>query len=76
MFTLAGGKARGGRALGNPVLITKGRVTLVDAVLATPVLLGLALNTLPGARWADPLAALVIVCYGLREARGSLTGQH
>jgi divalent metal cation (Fe/Co/Zn/Cd) transporter len=76
MFTLAGGKARAGRALGNPVLITEGRVTLVDAVLAIAVLLGLALNTLPGAWWADPLAALVIVCYGLREARGSLTGQH
>jgi len=76
MVTLRGGKARAGRALGNPVLITEGRVTLVDAVLAAAVLLGLALNTLPGAWWADPLAALVSVCYGLREARGILTGQH
>jgi hypothetical protein len=31
MFALAAGKARTGRALGNPVLRTEGRVTLVDA---------------------------------------------
>jgi len=74
MFTLAGGKACAGRALGNSVLATEGRVTLVAALLATAVLLGLALNTLAGARWADPLAALVIVCYGLREARQRRAG--
>ena len=30
MFALAAGKARTGAALGNPVLRTEGRVTLVD----------------------------------------------
>ena len=69
MFTLAAGKARTGRALGNPVLITEGRVTLVDGILAVAVLAGLALNALAGLWWADPLAALVIVFYALREAR-------
>ncbi len=44
MFALAAGKARTGRALGNPVLMTEGRVTFVDGLLATAVLLGLALN--------------------------------
>ena len=34
MFTLAAGKARTGRALGNPVLATEGRVTLIDGILA------------------------------------------
>ena len=38
MFTLAVGKARTGRALGNPVLWTEGRVTLIDGILATAVL--------------------------------------
>jgi hypothetical protein len=35
---LAAGKARAGRAPGNPVLITEGRVTLVDSILAVAVL--------------------------------------
>jgi divalent metal cation (Fe/Co/Zn/Cd) transporter len=69
MFALAAGKARTGRALGNPVLITEGRVTLVDGILAVAVLAGLVLNAAAGWWWADPLAALVIVGYALREAR-------
>jgi len=68
MFALAGGKARTGRALGNPVLLTEGRVTLVDGILAVAVLVGLVLNAVAGLWWADPLAALVIVCYAVREA--------
>jgi divalent metal cation (Fe/Co/Zn/Cd) transporter len=69
MFGLAAGKASTGRALGNPVLITEGRVTLVDGILAAAVLVGLVLNAAAGTWWADPLAALVIVFYALREAR-------
>ena len=69
MFVLAAGKARTGRALGNLVLMTEGRVTLADGILATAVLAGLALNAAAGWWWADPLAALVIVFYALREAR-------
>ena len=48
MFALAAGKARIGAALGNPVLITEGRVTLVDGILAASVLTGLVLNLLLG----------------------------
>jgi divalent metal cation (Fe/Co/Zn/Cd) transporter len=69
MFALAAGKARTGRALGNPVLITEGRVTLVDGILAVAVLAGLTANAAAGWWWADPLAALVIVGYAVREAR-------
>jgi divalent metal cation (Fe/Co/Zn/Cd) transporter len=69
MFALAAGKARTGRALGNPVLITEGRVTLVDGILAVAVLAGLTASAAAGWWWADPLAALVIVGYALREAR-------
>jgi len=69
MFGLAAGKARTGKALGNPVLATEGRVTLVDGILAVAVLIGLVLNAAAGLWWADPLAALVIVFYALREAR-------
>lgn len=73
MLALARGKTTTGQALGNPVLTTEGRVTLVDALLAAAVLIGLALNSLVGAWWADPLAGLVIVFYGIREARGIFT---
>ncbi len=69
MFALAAGKAQTGRALGNPVLVTEGRVTLVDGILALAVLLGISLNAAAGWWWADPLAALVIVSYAVREAR-------
>lgn len=72
MAALAAGKARTGRALDNPVLLTEARVTMVDAVLAAAVLLGLAGNAAFGAWWADPVAGLAVAGYGLREARGSL----
>ena len=68
MLLLALGKQRTGQQLNNPVLLTESRVTLVDAYLATAVLIGLALNSLLGWWWADPLAGLVIVYYGFREA--------
>jgi divalent metal cation (Fe/Co/Zn/Cd) transporter len=69
MFALAAGKARTGRALDNPVLTTEGRVTMIDGILATAVLLGLALNAGLGWWWADPLAGYVLVCYAAREVR-------
>ena len=75
MFGLAGGKARTGKALGNPVLMSEGRVTFIDGLLATAVLIGLALNALLGAWWADPLAGFVIVFYGFKEAHSILGGK-
>lgn len=72
MFALARGKARVGDALDNPVLRAEGRVTFVDGVLASAVLLGLALNALAGWWWADPATGYVIVYYAVREARASL----
>jgi divalent metal cation (Fe/Co/Zn/Cd) transporter len=78
MFALAAGKARIGRQLDNRVLRTEGRVTLVDAVLATAVLVGLLLNASEGWWWADPIAGYVILAYGLKEAAGALrpSGPH
>jgi divalent metal cation (Fe/Co/Zn/Cd) transporter len=74
MFSLASGKARTGRALNNPVLITEGRVTTVDGLLAVAVLVGLTLNVALGWWWADPLSALVFVYYAGKEARTIFTG--
>jgi divalent metal cation (Fe/Co/Zn/Cd) transporter len=67
MLALAWGKNRTGKALGNQVLLTEGRVTLIDAYLAGAVLIGLALNLLFQWWWADPLAGLVILFYSLKE---------
>lgn len=72
MLALAAGKIRTGAALANPVLTAEGRVTRIDAALAGSVLLGLVLNAALGWWWADPLAGLVIVYYGVREAHGAL----
>jgi divalent metal cation (Fe/Co/Zn/Cd) transporter len=72
MFALAAGKARTGEALRNPVLRTEARVTLIDGCLAVAVLAGLVLNAALGWWWADPLAGLVIVVYGIREGRTAL----
>jgi divalent metal cation (Fe/Co/Zn/Cd) transporter len=69
MFALAAGKARTGAALGNPVLQTEGRVTLIDGILATPVRLGLVLNAARGWWWADPATGYVLVFYAAREVR-------
>ncbi len=69
MFALAAGKARTGDALDNPVLRTEGRVTMIDGILATAVLLGLTLNAAVGWWQADPAAGYVLVCYAAREVR-------
>jgi divalent metal cation (Fe/Co/Zn/Cd) transporter len=71
MLMLAWGKLVAGRQLGNVVLATEARVTLIDAALAGAVLLGVGLNALLGWWWADPLAGLVIVYYGLTEGRAA-----
>jgi len=76
MFALAAGKARTGAALGNLVLQTEGRVTLIDGILATAVLAGLVLNTALGWWQADPAAGYVLVFYAAREVRDIVVTEH
>jgi divalent metal cation (Fe/Co/Zn/Cd) transporter len=76
MFALAAGKARTGAALGNRVLQTEGRVTLIDGLLAAAVLAGLVLNSLARLWWADPAAGYVLVYYALREVKEIFSGEH
>ena len=52
-----------------PVLRTEGRVTMIDGILASAVLLGLVLNAALGWWWADPAAGYVLVYYAGREVR-------
>ena len=48
----------------------------MDGILAVAVLAGLILNAATGWWWADPLAALVIVFYAIREAREIFLPHH
>ena len=75
MLLLAYGKQVTGKQLGNVVLMTEGHVTLIDAYLAGAVLIGLILNALFGWWWADPLASLVIVYYGISEGLHAWRGE-
>jgi divalent metal cation (Fe/Co/Zn/Cd) transporter len=75
MLLLALGKRVTGKQLGNVVLTTEGHVTLIDAYLAGAVLIGLILNAHFGWWWADPLASLVIVYYGIREGLHAWLGE-
>lgn len=72
MFALAYGKSVVGKKINNPVLIAEAKVTVIDGLLAVSVLVGLVLNTYFGLWWADAVAGLVIVYYGLREASHTL----
>jgi divalent metal cation (Fe/Co/Zn/Cd) transporter len=69
MVLLAKGKQVVGRRMGNLVLITEARVTLIDAALAFAVLLGVGLNTVLGWWWADPLSGLAVLYYAIKEGR-------
>jgi divalent metal cation (Fe/Co/Zn/Cd) transporter len=67
MFALAYGKARTGDDLGNRVLATEAKVTLVDGLLAAAILVGLLLNAALGWWWADILGGALLIVYGMRE---------
>jgi divalent metal cation (Fe/Co/Zn/Cd) transporter len=75
MLALASGKRRTGARLGNQVLQTESRVTVIDGCLAAAVLSGVLLNAVAGWWWADPAAALVLGGYAVLEARHTLTEQ-
>jgi divalent metal cation (Fe/Co/Zn/Cd) transporter len=67
MLLLAWGKLDTGRRLGNSVLATEAKVTLIDAYLAAATLAGVSVDAVLGYWWADSIASLVIVFYGIRE---------
>lgn len=58
---------RTGTELGSATAIADSKQTLLCAWLSAAVLLGLVLNSLVGWSWADPLAALAIAGFAVRE---------
>ena len=69
MFTLAWGKRRTGRALGNRPLIANASMTFLDGCLAAGIFIALILDTTAGWWWTDPLAAALVAVVALNEAR-------
>ena len=74
MALLGVAKGRTGTRLGNPVLQTEAKVTLVDAGLSATLLAGLILNAVLGWWWADPLAALGLAALAVNEGIEALRG--
>jgi divalent metal cation (Fe/Co/Zn/Cd) transporter len=58
---------RTGRELGSATAVADSKQTLICTYLSAAVLVGLLLNSLFGWWWADPIAALVIVVFAVRE---------
>ena len=74
MPSLAMWERRTGRALGSATVVADSHQTMLCAALSVAVLAGLLLNTLFGWTWADPLAALVIAGFAIREGREAWKG--
>lgn len=69
MSILAFLKYKVGKQLNNPVLLTEGRVTLVDAILAAIVLTSMLINKYLGWAWIDTLGAVVLMIYCFWESK-------
>jgi divalent metal cation (Fe/Co/Zn/Cd) transporter len=74
MPPLAAAKRRVGQALGSPATTSESRQTMLCAYLSAGLLTGLLANALAGWWWADPLVALAIGGFALREARDAWRG--
>jgi cation diffusion facilitator family transporter len=75
MLWLARAKRQTGEALGSRALIADAQQTYACWYLSISALAGLTLNALLGWWWADPVAALVIVVFLVREGLEALTGE-
>ncbi|MFG3437065.1 cation transporter [Nonomuraea sp. NPDC047897] len=65
---------RAGRELGSASAVADSRQTLLCTYLSGVLLVGLALNSLFGWSWADPIAALVIAAVAVKEGREAWRG--
>jgi divalent metal cation (Fe/Co/Zn/Cd) transporter len=75
MLWLARAKRDTGVALDSRALIADSHQTFACWYLSATTLAGLALNALFGLWWADPVAALVIAVFLVREAREAWEGE-
>ncbi|WP_327585224.1 cation transporter [Nonomuraea sp. NBC_00507] len=66
---LSQAQRRAGRELGSASAVADSKQTLLCTYLSGVLLVGLALNSLFGWSWADPIAALVIAAVAVKEGR-------
>lgn len=74
MPILSGTQRRAGRELGSRSAVADSKQTLLCTYLSAVLLVGLALNSLFGWSWADPVAALVIAAVAVKEGREAWRG--
>ncbi|WP_460497673.1 cation transporter [Glycomyces tarimensis] len=67
MPVLSAAQRRAGRELGSASAVADSKQTLLCTYLSAVLLVGLALNSLFGWSWADPLAALAIAGVAVKE---------
>ncbi len=75
MPLLAWGKLRTAARMGSEALRAEAKETLACAYLSLTLLVGLALNSALGWWWADPVAALVMVPWLVREGVEGVRGE-
>ncbi|UBU08568.1 cation transporter [Nonomuraea gerenzanensis] len=71
---LSGAQRRAGRELGSASAVADSKQTLLCTYLSGVLLAGLALNSLFGWSWADPIAALIIAAVAVKEGREAWRG--
>lgn len=74
MPLVAWGKLRAARELGSAALRAEAKETLACSYLSFTLLAGLMANAAAGWWWADPVAALAMVPWLIREGREGLSG--
>jgi divalent metal cation (Fe/Co/Zn/Cd) transporter len=74
MPVLSWAQRRAGRELGSLSAVADSKQTLLCTYLSAVLLVGLTLNALFGWQWADPVAALVIAAFAVREGLNAWRG--
>lgn len=74
MPVLAWAQIRAGRQLGSNSVVADAKQTLLCSYLSAALLVGLVLNAAFGWSWADPVAALVIAGFAVREGMEAWRG--
>jgi len=75
MPLVAWGKLRAAREMGSAALRAEARETLACSYLSFTLLLGLGANAIVGWWWADPVAALLMIPWLVREGKEGLSGE-
>jgi divalent metal cation (Fe/Co/Zn/Cd) transporter len=76
MPLLSCGKLHTAKVIQSAALRAEAKETLACSYLSCTLFLGLLTNALAGWWWADPIAALLMVPWLVKEAREGLCGEH